>query len=75
MLNSLAEHEATAFSSFILYLLWFLSEEFQDSGLQTFSKYTPFFKEAKARSGLNPQNCLYFKNFQGSKLLNGCSLI
>ena len=26
-------------------------------------------------SGLNPQSCLYFQGFQGSKLLNGCLVL
>ena len=32
-----------------------------------------FYKQLK--SGRSPQSCLYFQDFQGSKLLNGCVLL
>lgn len=49
------------FTSFYSYLKWF--ERF-------FWSMLFFYKQLG--SGNNPQSCLYFKDFQGSKCLNGC---
>ena len=36
--------------------------------------YLHFFYEYLG-SGPSPQSCLYFQDFQGSKLLNGCLVV
>ena len=55
----------TAFFKLITYCL--------SSSAFIFLTFIFFYRQL--RSGLRPQNCLYFQGFRGSKLFNGCLVV